>query len=147
MDHVGGGHLGLTMGHTDPLPADAYPEFEGGITMKSKHLLWVLVAAALIAAGCGGKGTSSQTGEAATTEAASPTSGEGHAAGIVPGSYQDWCEEHQVQETQCTRCDASLIAAFQAAGDWDAEHGLPKSQCTTCDPNLKIVRPPKPEGK
>ena len=49
-------------------------------------------------------------------------------------------------ETQCTRCDPSLTAAFQASGDWDAEHGLPMSQCKIHDPNLKIVRPPKPEG-
>ena len=115
--------------------------------MKSKHLLWILAGPALIALGCGAKGTSSQVREAATTESKSPASGGGHTAGVVAGSYEDWCEEHQVPETQCTRCDASLIPAFQAAGDWDAEHGLPKSQCTIHDPNLKIVRPPKPEGK
>ena len=44
------------------------------------------------------------------------------------------------------RTDPSLIPAFQASGDWDAEHGLPMSQCKIHDPNLKIVRPPKPEG-
>lgn len=69
--------------------------------------------------------------------------GTGHAQGIVPGSYEDWCDEHQVQETMCTRCDPSLIPAFKAAGDWDGKHGLPKSQCLKCDPTLKIVRPPK----
>ncbi len=116
--------------------------------MKCAHFLWAVFAAALIAAGCGGTGTPSRTSGTATTEAAPPPSGEGHAAaGVVPGSYEDWCEEHQVPETQCTRCDASLIPAFQVAGDWDSAHGLPKSQCTICDPNLKIVRPPKPEGK
>jgi hypothetical protein len=69
------------------------------------------------------------------------------AAEVVPGSYEDWCDEHQVPETQCTRCDPSLIPAFQAANDWDAEHGLPMSQCTIHDPSLKIVRPPKPGAK
>jgi len=115
--------------------------------MEIGHLLRVLVAAALLAAGCGAKGTSSHARETAKNEAVAPASGEGHAAGVVAGSYEDWCAEHQVPETQCTRCDASLIPAFQAAGDWDAEHGLPKSQCTIHDPNLKIVRPPKPEAK
>jgi hypothetical protein len=68
-----------------------------------------------------------------------------HAEGIVPGSYDDWCEEHAVPETKCTRCDAALIAAFKATGDWCQDHGLPRSQCRTCDPTLVIARAPKPE--
>ncbi len=68
-------------------------------------------------------------------------------AGAVPGSYEDWCGEHSVPESKCTRCDASLVAAFQATGDWCNEHGLPESQCLKCNPELEIVRPPKPEGK
>jgi hypothetical protein len=72
----------------------------------------------------------------------------GHAApAVTPGSYEDWCEEHGVPETMCTRCDPALAAAFKATGDWCAEHGLPESQCLACNPDLKIVRPPKPEGK
>ena len=69
----------------------------------------------------------------------------GHAAkDVVPGSHEDWCEEHQVPESQCTRCDPSLVAAFKATGDWCEEHGVPESQCLKCNPDLKIVRPPKP---
>ena len=60
-----------------------------------------------------------------------------------PGSYEDWCSEHGVPESQDTRCNKALIPAFKATGDWDAKHGLPKSQCKKCNPNLKIVRPPK----
>lgn len=114
--------------------------------MRSLAFL-MLVAMAQLAAGCGSKNTQSSTSEApATTETATPPRGEGHAAAtVVPGSYEDWCDEHQVAETQCTRCDASLVPAFQAANDWCAEHGLPMSQCTIHNPNLKIVRPPKPE--
>ena len=67
------------------------------------------------------------------------------AAGVVPGSYEDWCGEHEVPESQCTRCNKDLIAAFQATGDWCAEHGLPESQCLACNPDLKIERPKKPE--
>lgn len=63
--------------------------------------------------------------------------------GTKPGSYEDWCDEHKVPESQCTRCDKALIPVFKATGDWDDKHGLPKSQCLKCNPNLKIVRPPK----
>ncbi len=64
-------------------------------------------------------------------------------ANVKPGSHEDWCEEHQVPESQCTLCNPSLAAAFKATGDWCDEHGLPESQCRKCNPNLKIVRPPK----
>ena len=68
----------------------------------------------------------------------------GHApAGVKPGSHEDWCDEHQVPESQCTRCNPDLIPAFKATNDWCEEHGLPESQCTICNPELKIVRPPK----
>ncbi|HZM00311.1 MAG TPA: hypothetical protein VFD43_08675 [Planctomycetota bacterium] len=69
------------------------------------------------------------------------------AANVAPGSYEDWCGEHEVAESRCTRCDASLVAAFKATGDWCAEHGLPESQCVACDPGRKAVRPPKPEAR
>ncbi len=62
-------------------------------------------------------------------------------AGVVPGSHADWCAEHEVPESKCTRCDPSLVAAYKATGDWCAEHGLPESQCVTCDPSRKMQRP------
>lgn len=115
--------------------------------MKASLLL-VMLAVLLVASGCGSKGSQSQTTQSEAAKPATPPTGEGHAAAnVVPGSYEDWCDEHGVAETQCTRCDPSLIPAFQAANDWDAEHGLPMSQCTIHNPNLKIVRPPKPEGQ
>ncbi len=59
----------------------------------------------------------------------------GHApAGAKPGSYEDWCGEHAVPESQCTRCNAKLIPAFKASNDWCAEHDLPESQCLKCNP-------------
>lgn len=71
-----------------------------------------------------------------------------HAAtGVVPGSYEDWCGEHEVAESRCTRCDASLVAAFKATGDWCAEHGLPESQCVACDPSRKAIRPPQENAR
>lgn len=77
---------------------------------------------------------------------AASTAGEAvHAPkGAVPGSYEDWCAEHQVPESLDTRCNPALIPAFKATKDWCAEDGLPESQCLKCNPNLKIVRPPKP---
>ena len=38
---------------------------------------------------------------------------------VKPGSHEDWCDEH----------------------------GVPESQCTKCNPDLKIVRPPKAAGQ
>lgn len=77
-------------------------------------------------------------------DAPSASSSDKHAAaGVEPGSHADWCGEHAVPESQCTRCNSELIPAFQATGDWCPEHGLPESQCLQCNPDLKIERPPK----
>ncbi len=78
------------------------------------------------------------------TAAASPS---GHApAHAKPGSHEDWCAEHAVPESLCTRCNASLVPAFKATGDWCVKHELPESQCLKCNPDLKIERPPKTGG-
>ncbi len=77
--------------------------------------------------------------------APTPASAEKHApANVVPGSHEDWCAEHAVPESQCTRCNPTLAAAFKATGDWCQEHGLPESHCLKCNPELKIERPPAP---
>lgn len=84
----------------------------------------------------------------APAAAPKPAPGPGHAvAGVKPGSHEDWCGEHQVPESLCTRCDPALIAAFKATNDWCAEHERPESQCLICNPELKIVRPPADEVK
>ena len=49
----------------------------------------------------------------------------------------DWCKEHVVPESICTRCNDELTAGFQAKGDWCKEHGLPNSQCFQCTPALE----------
>ena len=67
-------------------------------------------------------------------------------AGAEPGTHEDWCGAHEVPESQCTRCNPSLVAAFQATGDWCAEHNLPESQCKLCNPDLVIERPAKRSG-
>ena len=63
-------------------------------------------------------------------------------AEAAPGSHDDWCGEHEVPESLCTRCNADLIPAFQATGDWCEEHSRPESQCLICNPGLVITRPP-----
>lgn len=68
-------------------------------------------------------------------------------ASAVPGSHADWCDEHQVPESMCTKCNPTLVAAFKATGDWCPEHSLPESQCRLCNPQLTIVRPPQESGK
>ena len=81
--------------------------------------------------------------------AETPTAGDGQHApsGVKPGSHDDWCAEHAVPESLCTRCNTKLIPAFKATNDWCGEHGLPESQCTICNPDLKITRPPKSGGE
>lgn len=79
----------------------------------------------------------------APAEPVAPTATAHAPTDVVAGSHQDWCGEHAVPESQCTRCNAELVPAFQATGDWCAEHGLPESQCLLCNPDLKIERPPK----
>ncbi len=72
---------------------------------------------------------------------------DGHATHAEPGTHEDWCAEHEVPESLCTRCNPALIPAFKATRDWCAEHGLPESQCRICHPDLKIERPQKTGAK
>ncbi len=93
---------------------------------------------------CENKSESPSMTESALPPVQSATKNEpAHSCTVVnPGSHDDWCAGHQVPESLCTRCNASLIPAFKATGDWCQEHGLPESQCLICDPDLKIERPP-----
>ena len=109
------------------------------------------IIALLFAVGCskdkepakGAKAEKSSASQAAATPTAGTSNDKAHAAeDVVPGSHEDWCEEHGVPESQCTRCNPDLIPAFKATGDWCEEHGMPESQCKACNPELAIVRPP-----
>ena len=113
----------------------------------SIRFVTALFTIATLAVGAVACSKESKSPEKAPAAASKTEKEEKHApADVKPGSHEDWCAEHQVPESQCTRCDAELIAAFKATGDWCPEHGLPESQCLECNPDLKIVRPPKPEG-
>lgn len=57
---------------------------------------------------------------------------------IIPVTQvTDWCPEHGVPESICTRCNESLVAGFKAKNDWCGEHGLPDSQCFKHHPALQ----------
>ncbi len=111
----------------------------------------LLIVSILAAAGCQKASPAAPSpaapSPAATTPAPSAETGHKHAtaADVVPGSHEDWCPEHKVPESMCTRCNATLIPAFKATGDWCPEHGLPESQCLRCNPDIEIVRP-SPSG-
>ena len=102
-------------------------------------VITLILAAGLLAGAC--SKSSPKTG--AVEQATNPEGPKHAPKDAVPGSYEDWCEEHQVPESLDTRCDPKLVAAFKATGDWCDEHGLPESQCLKCHPDLKIVRPAK----
>jgi hypothetical protein len=118
--------------------------------MEELHMNRYLVAffvLGIVVSGCqGDTKDADQSKDAGQAKGAAPASAEHAGAAVVAGSYEDWCGEHQVPESACTRCDPSLVAAFKATHDWCDEHGLPESQCLACNPDLKIVRPAKPEG-
>jgi len=64
-----------------------------------------------------------------------------------PPEGADWCAEHGVPESACTRCNPDLIAKFKAKGDWCAEHGLPESRCVKCNPEVAAKLKPPATGK
>lgn len=113
--------------------------------MRTKQMCSIGLVIALIAATTSGcKRDAAPSAEAkplATADTAKAAAKP--ASTVVPGSHEDWCDEHHVPESQCTKCNPDLVPAFKASGDWCKEHDVPESQCTKCDPKRKAVRPPK----
>ncbi len=69
--------------------------------------------------------------------------GDGHDHGTSTGHASDttlsnWCVEHAVPESNCTRCHPELIDGFKERNDWCAEHGIPESNCRLCNPALRF---------
>jgi cobalt-zinc-cadmium efflux system membrane fusion protein len=50
----------------------------------------------------------------------------------------DWCAEHRVPESECTRCNPALIEQFKETGDWCPPHDLPESHCRLCNPEIEF---------
>lgn len=70
--------------------------------------------------------------------AAKPADAPKQVTPLVPKvEVHDWCKEHGVPESICTRCDENLIAGFKAKGDWCTKHSVPDSQCFVCHPELE----------
>ena len=98
----------------------------------------------LLLPGCGG---GIESDESSGTVAESAHDGHNHAPGEEHGEQRavdsltlaDWCAEHAVPESECTKCNPSLIVGFQESGDWCAGHDLPESHCRLC--NSEIVFP------
>ena len=102
-----------------------------------KSLFYVAIVVLAVACDRGAPAVVAAPASPSTSTATSTA----HAAVTAkPGSHEDWCGEHQVPESQCTRCNPDLIPAFRATGDWCEEHGLPESQCLLCNPGLRIER-------
>ncbi len=98
-------------------------------------MLTVSMALALIASGCEKAEPTGGASKEGGPQASSPAQPK---ALLVPKTQLvDWCREHGVPESRCTRCNPGLVAAFKAKGDWCGEHNLPKSQCIACDPALE----------
>lgn len=55
----------------------------------------------------------------------------------------DWCAEHRVPESECTKCHPELIETFKTKGDWCNEHQLPESHDRLCHPTLTFPQEPK----
>jgi endonuclease I len=114
----------------------------------SARFIIVIAAVAALALGCSkSEPSKSEPSKAESAKPkAAPVDVHDHAtADVVAGSHEDWCGEHAVPESQCSRCNPDLVAAFKATGDWCDEHGLPESQCLKCNPDLVIKRPPPSE--
>jgi len=106
--------------------------------MRTRHVATLIVACALAA--CGGSETAkpAEPAKGAASEKKAP---------IVPvKTAADWCKEHGVPESVCTKCNADLAKDFKAKGDWCDKHDVPKSWCAACgDPavvaKLKAMEP------
>lgn len=92
--------------------------------IRARIVSALLVPAVLCLTACDKKQPTAQT---------KPTNTQTTAAADVP----DWCAEHEIPESICTKCNKSLIADFKKKGDWCKEHDLPESHCTICNPELK----------
>ncbi len=106
-----------------------------------KRGLLPIMAATMLLVACAGD-------EEPATPTSPPTSAP-QAPLVEKVQVADWCAEHGVPESICTRCNATLIEGFKTNGDWCDTHKLPDSQCVTCNPELEAkfkAMAPKKEG-
>jgi cobalt-zinc-cadmium efflux system membrane fusion protein len=111
------------------------------------RLLGLLITVALVLAGC--SGLENAPGDSATSGVEPGHEGHNHDPGehgltttlaTSEEGILDWCYEHAVPESECTRCNPGLIEQFKATGDWCAGHDLPESQCRLCNPSIRFAQ-------
>ena len=102
--------------------------------MSSSRSAWILAGACALALSTG-------TGCDSTSDpvpAKTPPAGEKPQSPLIQKKeVADWCKEHTVPESICTRCNSELIDGFKKKGDWCKPHDLPESQCFKCHPELE----------
>lgn len=97
---------------------------------KTYMQLIVILAGILLLASCG----ASQ--DAASHEDDSRAAAPASDPAPVEAGELDWCAEHAVPESECTKCNPGLIAHFKEINDWCAGHDLPESHCRLCNPGI-----------
>jgi hypothetical protein len=96
---------------------------------------WTL---ALVLAGLTGCGGGQKEGGSPGAQKTPAPAAEKPKTPLIPkAEVADWCKEHGVPESVCTRCNEKLTDGFKKKGDWCEKHTVPKSQCFDCDPGLK----------
>lgn len=117
------------------------------IGTKCRKLVLAIFSTPLMFGGCGCDRKSEPSPAAVPPKAQATESEKPKEPLVKKAEIADWCPEHGVPESICTRCNASLIDGFKKKGDWCAKHGLPESQCFDCHPELKAkfeaMRPKK----
>lgn len=119
-------------------------------TKRSSILaLIALLTLSFVAGGCERKGTDAPPTSAAKTDSTSMKEKPKEPL-LKKQEIADWCPEHGVPESICTRCNPALVNGFKQKGDWCKEHDLPESQCVQCHPELKekfeAMRPKEHRG-
>jgi hypothetical protein len=100
----------------------------------SAYITAVALFATLVLTGCPetSSGTTPKTDPAPVASPSAPVK-----PLVTAPKVADWCPEHGVPESVCTRCNDGLVAGFKAKGDWCKTHDLPDSQCLKCHPEFE----------
>lgn len=107
------------------------------IGTKCRKLVLAIFSTPLMFGGCGCDSKSEPSPAAVPPKAKATESEKPKEPLIKKAEIADWCPEHGVPESICTRCNKELIDGFKKKGDWCAKHDLPESQCLVCNPKLK----------
>jgi RND family efflux transporter MFP subunit len=122
---------------------------------RARRMLMIATLAAVGLGGCDRGPKAAEKGHAAPAHGEGDGHDHGPAAGgplalppIGPGdgyarfiptaiaSPTDWCREHGVPESVCSRCNPALVPLFKERQDWCAGHDRPESQCLLCNPEF-----------